>query len=69
MASYEINYPEDTVRWSDSRVPDSMKLKGESEHPRNLYKHKNKRSKFFETYNINSLIQVGKLKTINSGTT
>lgn len=44
-----MNYPEDKVRRLDSRVSDSMKLKGELEHSKNLYKYKNKKKYFFGT--------------------
>lgn len=66
-ASYEYTYPEDKVGRSDSRVPNSLELHhGESEHHKNLSKLKKRKKYFFGTYNINSLVQIGKLKQLTT---
>ncbi|XP_014286812.1 craniofacial development protein 2-like [Halyomorpha halys] len=62
------NYPKDKVERLDSMMPDSEKLKhDESEHhkyPTQKFRPKNKY--YFGTYNIDFLIQVGKLKQIRA---
>ena len=60
MASYEKNYP-GKIRQSDSRVPDSKKS---TEHGPN--KNRNKNKQFFGPYNVNYLMQVGKLKQLTA---
>lgn len=47
-------------------MPDSTKPVSESEHHKSHLKLKNRRKYFFGTYNVNSLIQTGKLKQLTT---